>query len=309
MTRNRHDARALFLIVCTVAAPAARADRIVFETESPFNHIVVRDTDRGERELVFAGGTAIQSAVRVGRPGDLVLAYTRVAMAGLALVPEPRRILVIGLGGGSMPMFLHRAYPQATIDVAELDPVVAEVAKRFFDFREDARLKVHIGDGRAFVEKTRNRYDLIFLDAYGEDSIPRALATREFLVAVRKILQPGGAVVANLWSAPLNELYHSMLRTYQSVFDELHLLRVGDKANRILLAIPGGPRLTKRELVRRAGRVRAPGTAELRLASLIESGYQERPRILPTAAILLDTRPADEAVEAPASQPEAAAPN
>jgi spermidine synthase len=292
--RIRITASLNLLLVAVSAGPAVAASKVVYEQDSEFNHIAVVDTDKGERELIFGDGEAIQSATRVKHPGQLVLPYTQVAMSGLAIVPEPHRILMIGLGGGSMPMFLRRALPKATIDIAELDPVVADVAKRFFGFRADPKMQVHVGDGRAFVERTRNQYDIVFLDAFGENSIPYALATREFLLAVRKILSPDGVVVANLWSAPVNELYPSMLRTYGDVFAELHIVRVGEKSNRILLALPRREGLTKRELVRRAGALKGPGVAGLRLPALIESGYEQSPRVATGARILLDTRPAEE---------------
>lgn len=298
VSRTRH----LIILACLsllTCSSATAQPKIVFETDSKFNHITVQDTDKGERELIFGDGAAVQSAVRPGQPGELCLPYLRVAMCGLAIMPQPQHVLIVGLGGGSMPMFLRRVWPNLTIDVAELDPVVVEVASRFFDFRTDPKLRVHVGDGRAFIERTRTQYDIVFLDAYGEDSIPYALATKQFLQAVKRIISPKGLVVANLWSSSVNELYPSMLKTYAEVFPERHILRVGEKANRILLALPRRDGLTKQDLVRKAGELRGPLLTKLRLAATIESGYEQRPRIRGNARVLLDkpeaqTQPAQE---------------
>ncbi len=291
LTRRALGSAALLLIGMVVVS-AVGASRTVYETTSEFNEIAVIDTDDGLRELVFGDGTATQTAMRLARPQELVLGYTRAAMAGLAIVPEPERILIVGLGGGAMPMFLHRALPKARIDVAELDPVVLKVAREYFSFQEDDLLRVHIGDGRQFIERTRNRYDLVFLDAYGEDNIPMALATREFLVLVRRIVKPDGVVVANLWSSDSNRLYPAMVRTYADVFPEMHIIRVADRSNRILLALPRERGFTREDLARQAARLRAPGVAELKLPGLIRSGYIPEPGISRDAEILRDPVPA-----------------
>ena len=89
----------------------------------------------GLRTLRFEKDGARQTVVRPGEPGRLEMPYQRVALAGLALCPEPRRILVVGLGGGALPSFLRVHYPDAAIDAVEIDPQVVEVAKDFFGFR------------------------------------------------------------------------------------------------------------------------------------------------------------------------------
>ena len=109
---------------------------------------------------------------------------------GLAVVEEPKRILIVGLGGATIPNFLHKHYPRTTIDVVDIDPDVVVVAKKFFGFKDDPTMRAHVADGRKFVEESRDRYDIIFLDAYGRDNIPYHLATREFLQAARARYRP-----------------------------------------------------------------------------------------------------------------------
>ena len=81
-------------------------------------------------------------------------------------------------------------------------------------------------------------HDLIFLDAYGRNSVPEALTTVEFLAAVRAALDPEGVVVANIWNERTNPLYPSMLRTYQESFDELFAFPVPRRNNHIVVAAP-----------------------------------------------------------------------
>jgi spermidine synthase len=95
-------------------------------------------------------------------------------------------VLVVGLGGGTLPQFLRMAYPYARIDVAEIDPAVVRVAEDYFNLRQDERLRVDVGDVRAFVESAApGSYYIIILDAYGVGTVPRHLTTVEFLRAGR----------------------------------------------------------------------------------------------------------------------------
>lgn len=247
------------LILASLASAACEGrqlrsqTRTLYDAKSEFNHIIVQEDADGIRTLRFGGPTgAIQSSMNTADPAALVLAYSRYAMCSLALVDQPRRILIVGLGGGSMPRFLREAIPSARIDAVELDPAVADVAKKFFHIQEDDKLKIHVGDGRKFIEQSRDQYDLIFLDAYGEDSVPYALATHEFYSAVNARLTDNGLCVSNLWAASANPLYYDMVKTHHGIFGELHIIRAEPSLNRIVLAFKGKPGLTRGEITRRS---------------------------------------------------------
>jgi len=250
------------------------ADQVlVYEKASSFGTVLVTD-ENGLRVLRFERGGARQTVVKLGDPDHLELPYARVAMVSLALCDEPRRILVVGLGGGSLPMFLRKHYPTAEIDAVDIDPEVVYVAKRYFDFREDGRMRAHVGDGREFIERYRQPYDVIFLDAFSSDSVPAHLTTQEFLRAVRRAVKPGGVVVGNVWSRLSNPLYDSMVRTYQEVFDDLYVLEVPGAGNRILLALPRRQTLSRDELAARASRVSTAQQFRFDLGELAAQGFQ-----------------------------------
>ncbi len=177
------------LVVLACCAVAAAQQKILYQKQSPYNTVVVAEDDQGMRTLLFGSEGVRQSVVKVGDPDHLELPYARAMVSGLALCPEPKRVLVVGLGGGTIPSFLHKHYPQTRIDAVEIDPVVVEVAKQFFGFREDATQKAYVQDGRQFIEERLNVYDVIFLDAFGSENIPYHLATREFLEAVRRAVE------------------------------------------------------------------------------------------------------------------------
>lgn len=213
-------------------------EKVLYETDSKYNHIIVTEDGDGVRTLLFEKNGAMQSAGKPDDPDCLILEYVRSAMVSLAFVEKPERILIIGLGGGSMPRFLRKHYPAMTIDVVDIDPEIVKVAKRFFGFREDAKLKAHVTDGRKFIEQCKKPYDIILLDAYGPEDVPYLLTTKEFLLAVRSALRPSGVVAANLWGGDSNLQFQAMLKTYQQAFPAVFKFKVPLCDNEIVVAMP-----------------------------------------------------------------------
>ena len=103
----------------------------------------------------------------------------------------------------------------------EIDPVVVDVAYRYFELPRAPRLRVHVGDGRRFLAANPKRWDAIVIDAFFADAIPFHLVTREFLDLARGRLNPGGVIVTNAIGAiegPGSRLFRSIYRTYRSAF-------------------------------------------------------------------------------------------
>ena len=272
-----------------LAAFGCAAQTVIHERASPYNTIIVTEDHNGLRTLLFERGGGRQSVVKPGDPDHLELPYARVALAGLALCEEPRRILVVGLGGGTLPMFLRAHYPAATIDVAEIDPEVVDVAKKFFGFVEDEHMRAHVGDGREFIEKAPpGDYDIIFLDAFGAREVPRHLTTREFLRITRRALRSNGVVVSNVWRPASNPLYGSMVRTYQEAFEELLILDVPGDVNNVFLALPRVQPLRQGELALLARKVSTAKRFRFDLGDLVEYGFRHAREKNPQASVLRD---------------------
>lgn len=181
-------------------------------------------------------GDRNQTCVLIDDPDRLVFDYTRMSFAGLLLEPEPERILIIGLGGGSIPLTFSDLLPNTRIDVVEIDEAVVNVAKEFFFFRETENMKVTVDDGRPFIKRAAIRnetYDYIVLDAFSGDYIPEHMLTREFLEEVKHILSPNGVLVANTFST--SRLYDHESVTYQRVFNEFYNFRLPTSGNRIII--------------------------------------------------------------------------
>ncbi len=274
MLRCHFVAWTLLTVLGMRVAPAAEP-KTLYEKQSPYSLVVVTEDDNGLRTLRFEKDGVRQSVVKPDDPDHIELAYAKVMPVGLALVEAPRRILVVGLGGGTIPSFLHKHYPRTRIDVVDIDPVVVDVARRFFGFREDDYLQAYVDDGRRFIERCREPYDIIFLDAFGSESIPYHLATREFLEAVRKALTRKGLVLANVWSSGLNPLYASMVRTYQDVFDELYVVDVQGAGNKILVGLPRREAIGAADLAGRAGTISTKNQFPFDLGEVVRFGFRK----------------------------------
>lgn len=229
---------AVMLLTGSVLAQAQ--SRVIHEERSMYrNVIVIEQNQRRCMRFDVYRGTMNQSCINLRNPQELVFDYTRMSFAGLLLNPDPQRILVAGLGGGSIPVVLNEVFPEAQIDVLEVDPAVVRVAERFFDFRENDRMRVHVVDARVFVKRAGLRaeqYDYIVLDAFTGEYIPEHLLTREFLEEVREILTPDGVLVANTFSE--SRLYHHESETYHTVFGDFYNFRLPGTGNRIIVATP-----------------------------------------------------------------------
>lgn len=209
--------------VASLARPAAASETILAEAVSKFNRI--RVAERGTvRTMYFVGddGTQyIESRLDRSRPRSLDLDYTRTMMAGFLLQPRPRRLLMLGLGGGGMSNYLHARFPELEIDAVDIDPEVARLAQEFFEVpRADPRYRVHVADARLFVERspTSTRWDMIMLDAFRGVFVPYHLKTEEFYRAVLARLAPEGVVVANLHN--VTRMYPHDRQTMAAVFPQ-----------------------------------------------------------------------------------------
>jgi spermidine synthase len=237
-------ARIATLLLAIMATSSASALDLLHSERSLYRQVLVYEAN-GTRYLCFTRNCTIgrQSALELQHPERLIFEYTQLMMGALFMGSPPGDILVIGLGGGSLPRALATALPQAHIDVVEIDPAVVRVARQYFGFVPGGNTRVFEEDGRAYVKRAvraGKRYNLVMLDAYDHEYIPEHMLTREFLGEVRALLTPAGVVAANTFSS--SKLYDSESVTYRAVFGSFYNLR---SANRIILASNGAlPALT-----------------------------------------------------------------
>jgi spermidine synthase len=185
------------------------------------------------------------------------LEYSMLAFAGLLYNGEPKRMLMVGLGGGVIAREMSHYYPDLEVDVVEIDPEIPFIAKRYFGFETSDRMKVNVADGRVFIRELRRddpdrKYDLVILDAFNSDYIPFHLMTREFLQQVQAVLTDEGVVVANVFYS--SRLFDAELLTFLDVFPWCQVY-FGARSTNAMLIAPGSAKvaeLTLAEAVRRA---------------------------------------------------------
>lgn len=175
-------------------------------------------------------------------PHILELSYTRAMMAGLLFQPEPRNICVIGLGGGSLVKFLLHHFENCQIDVIEYRQDVIDVAQRYFNVPyNDARLRIHHGDGYQFVSEqffsNGAFYDLLLVDAYDHLGMSASVDGQAFFDACVGVLNEGGLMSINLWGSDRPGFTQSMQRINRSFNQQTLVLPVADKGNVIGLGL------------------------------------------------------------------------
>ena len=156
------------------------------------------DHVRFKRKLRF-GTTDIQSAMDLRDPDHLVLSYTRLMMAFLLFQPQPQHILMIGLGGGSLPKFCHQHLPGSDITVVEIDPAVIALREHFEIPPDQANFRVVQANGADFVAAVEDeRFNVILVDGFEAEQMAPALGTQSFYGHCERLLRPGGVVLCNL---------------------------------------------------------------------------------------------------------------
>ncbi len=239
MRPSRH--RLAVLLAIALVSGTACADNVIHREKSLYRNIVVKESS-GRRCLLFAvrRGDRNQTCMDLKNPRKVVFPYARMVFAGLLVNPRPQSVLVVGLGGGTIPKVLSQLYETATIDVVEIDPAVLAVARTYFDFEESPRVVVHVQDARVFIRRAGIRgatYDLVILDAFTGDYIPEHLMTTEFLSEAKALLTTKGVLVANTFSTSL--LYDHESVTYFQVFGDFINFKMPITANRVIIAASG----------------------------------------------------------------------
>jgi len=224
----------LVLLLCPFALQA----KVLHSERSLYQNVLVIERDR-EICLQFTVRHDLrnQTCMHLDRPKEMIFSYTRMMLAALLLRDDPASILVVGLGGGTLPMALQELFPAARMDVVEIDPAVVRVAETYFQFKASGNTTVHTQDARVFGRRAAKqglRYDLILLDAYNGEYIPEHLMTAEYLAETRALLDRGGVLAANTFA--ISALYDHESTTYAHVFGRFLNFRMRDSANRVVLA-------------------------------------------------------------------------
>lgn len=225
------------LLFAAVAEGAVR-----HRSQSAHNQITVEDKG-GYRMLRFNG--SMETRLLIANPLLGHFEYTDYFQMPLLWNPKAKRVLVMGLGGGSTQRAFQHYFPTVHVDTVELDPTVAKVAKEWFGVKENKTHKIHISDGRGYLRRNKERkYDAIMMDAYSSNTygsfIPYHLATKEFFQLAAEDLTVNGVLAYNVigtyneWRA---DIVGSMYRTMKTVFPHVYHFPAADSRNIVLVGV------------------------------------------------------------------------
>jgi spermidine synthase len=192
---------------------------------------------------------ATQSEMRFDAPEELVLGYTRTIMGFLLFQPKPRKIVMIGLGGGSLPKYCYAKLPDTAIAVAEINAEVIACRDEFRVPPDNERFRVVRQDGAGFIRDTLRHYDVLILDGYDAAGPAPQLCTQNFYDECYRKLTPGGVMVVNLAFFAYVSHKKSIDRIRRSFADAVVVVESEDPGNRIAFARKGkGMGLADQEL-------------------------------------------------------------
>jgi spermidine synthase len=242
---RRHSHRALLALalglafVAVVPAFAAGPDDYLKEFDTLYNHVVLERTGTiVEMRSVTRQMCYRESAIDLADPERLLVPYTRGLFLAAVFQPSPRKVLMIGLGGGGFNRVFNRAFDCALLRTVEIDNRVKELAAQYMGFRESDRNQVVVADGRVHVKRNRSRekYDWIILDAYKGNCVPPHLKTTEFYREVSNCLESGGVVVSNLQNDSM--LFDFDVATLNAAFPHVLYFQIPSTPNVIAIASP-----------------------------------------------------------------------
>jgi spermidine synthase len=249
----RRLALALTVLAALGGLAHAQAKRLIEERSSNYNNIYVYK--QGDEVIMTFGLNQKRWTESIYDTRDelaLPVTYTRYMTVALAYAGGLDNMLEIGFGGGRTAWYLHKHIPSLDITCVELDPAVVELAKKHFAVREEDKFKIVVADGRNYMVKSKDTWNVIMIDAYRGPFVPFHLTTEEFYKIVKSKLKPGGVVVQNVDPGTL--LLDSSVATLLKVFSNVEGYDAG--GNYVLVAYDG-PRRTDAELAARAAEVQA----------------------------------------------------
>jgi spermidine synthase len=228
-----------FPLLCSTALAQQGELRQIHQERSLYRNILVTEDDvrRCMRFTVTATTGQNQSCRFYDDHDKLVFPYAKLVLTSLLVQDNPQRILIAGLGGGTLVHTYSTLFPDAEIYITEIDDAVVNVAEQYFDFVETDKIKVEVVDSRVHIKRAGIRgekFDLVILDAFNGEYIPEHLLTREFLEEVKLLLPENGMVVANTFST--SRLYDAESVTYSDVFGQIYNIRQVGTGNRIIVA-------------------------------------------------------------------------
>ncbi len=231
------------LVFCVLSAGGYEALKlgIPFQLEgihvdTSYNHLLIKNYDgqktrtRRPLRVLVTDPDSAQSMMYVDNPSELVSSYTKFYDLAFYYKPKTKKILMLGGGGYCVPRYILANYSDdVTIDVVELDPGVTETARKYFELKDNPRMRIFHEDARTFLNRAKrdgfDDYDAIFMDTFNSwISIPFQMTTTETAARLREILKPDGALIVNIIASvygPKSGVFHGIYKAFANSFETM----------------------------------------------------------------------------------------
>lgn len=222
------------------------------DLSTTYNRVLIRKGERNDRPIREMMISNEHSSAMYLDGNDLVYEYTKFYHLARHFFPDFKSGLVLGGAGYSFPKSFLQTYPDAKLDVVEIDPGLTAIAREYFDLPDDPRLTIHHEDARTFLNTTDKTFDVIFGDAFNSQySIPFHLTTKEAVQKKFDILSDKGVVILNVISAvegDRGKFLRAEYATYKEIFPHVLVFpvrdnRSGDRVQNIILVASKNPQL------------------------------------------------------------------
>lgn len=177
----------------TVLLPVQRTTALQIDT--PSARYIIEDSDN--LRYLATGPRAAQSGISLSKPDTLAFWYAQQLARVVEQAPQKDSILMLGGGAFTLPQYIAQKYPDAAIDVVEIDPELAGIARTYFAYKDPANVNLIFDDARIYVNQTNKQYDIVLVDVYGDSHVPFTLLTREYGEQIARITAPDGVVGVN----------------------------------------------------------------------------------------------------------------
>jgi spermidine synthase len=216
-------------------------NRKIHKSVANGNIVEVIEVD-GVRSL-HLGSITIQSSMRVKAPNALELAYSRGMMCFLLFSNSVKNVLSIGLGGGSVPKYIHANCPEMMQTIVEINPQIITIARSHFYVPEnDEKLSITEGDGIVYLANNLASADVLMIDAFDALGIPPDFCSQDFFDSCEMALTNDGIFVINLWGSDKNfDIY--LRRIEQSFDNKVLMLPTGKPGNIVVFGFKDLPNL------------------------------------------------------------------
>jgi spermidine synthase len=281
----------LALMLC---AQAGRAG-VIFERISAYHHILVVDDDATQiRTLSFNGSRETTMSLTNSLTGHFE--YTEYFQMPWLWNHDIKRVLMAGLGGGSTQRAWQHYYTNVLVDTVEIDPVVVDVAHKYFGVTESPVLRIHTNDARVFLRRSTNLYDVILMDAYTTtrygSSLPKHLTTKEFFIIASDHLTTNGVLAYNVIGQIYGErksIIGALYRTLKEVFPQVYLFPAVETQNVVMVATKSPVRFDTARIQLEGDALMRSGTVTLpTFSGRLKSFWDGTPPMAASSPVLTD---------------------